>query len=199
MKKLRETAGDGTDIQRLEQLGLFIKDAGVSEGIVLDTSITRGLDYYTGVVFETFLDKLPGIGSVCSGGRYDNLAALYSKEQIPGVGSSIGLDRLQAALEELDQNKSGGRYADAAVSCLSAENTGKAQKTAEDFRREGINCEVFFDAKKVSEHYIAAEKKSIPWVIIPDYDSGKFTVRNIAARESRENIDLIAAVNIIKG
>ena len=64
-------------------------------------SIARGLDYYTGTVFETFLDALPTIGSVCSGGRYDNLAGLYTKQELPGIGASLGLDRLLAAMEEL--------------------------------------------------------------------------------------------------
>ena len=67
----------------------------------LDLSIARGLDYYTGTVLETFLDALPGIGSVCSGGRYDNLAALYTAEELPGIGALLGLDRLLAAMEEL--------------------------------------------------------------------------------------------------
>ena len=67
----------------------------------LDVSIARGLDYYTGTIFETFLDQLPGIGSVCSGGRYDNLAELYTNQELPGIGASLGLDRLLAAMEEL--------------------------------------------------------------------------------------------------
>ena len=71
------------------------------ERIKLDVSIARGLDYYTGTVFETFLDALPGIGSVCSGGRYDNLAELFTKQELPGIGASLGLDRLLAAMEEL--------------------------------------------------------------------------------------------------
>ena len=76
--------------------------AGVPEDRVrLDVSIARGLDYYTGTVFETFLDALPGIGSVCSGGRYDNLAGLFTDQELPGVGASLGLDRLLAAMEEL--------------------------------------------------------------------------------------------------
>ena len=82
--------------------------AGVAGGrrarrtrLQLDVSIARGLDYYTGTVFETFLDDLPGIGSVCSGGRYDNLAELYTKQELPGIGASLGLDRLLAAMEEL--------------------------------------------------------------------------------------------------
>src|SRR4029077_19747925 len=71
------------------------------ERLRLDVSIARGLDYYTGTVYETFLDDLPTIGSVCSGGRYDNLAALYTSQELPGIGASLGLDRLLAAMEEL--------------------------------------------------------------------------------------------------
>ena len=67
----------------------------------LDVGIARGLDYYTGTVFETTLDALPGIGSVCSGGRYDNLTAKFTKQVLPGIGASLGLDRLLAAQEEL--------------------------------------------------------------------------------------------------
>ncbi len=76
--------------------------AGVATArLHLDVSIARGLDYYTGTVIETFLDQLPQIGSVCSGGRYDDLASLYTKERLPGIGASLGLDRLLAALDEL--------------------------------------------------------------------------------------------------
>ena len=81
--------------------------AGASAGGVpierlnIDVSIARGLDYYTGTIVETFLGQLPNIGSVCSGGRYDDLAGTYTKQQLPGIGASLGLDRLLAALEEL--------------------------------------------------------------------------------------------------
>ena len=67
----------------------------------VDVSIARGLDYYTGTVYETFLDDLRDIGSCCSGGRYDDLASLYTKQDLPGVGASLGVDRLLAAMEEL--------------------------------------------------------------------------------------------------
>ena len=89
-------AGDG--IRRLEELLSAVSKAGIPDGmIVLDLSIARGLDYYTGTVYETFLTDMPKIGSVCSGGRYDNLAGLYTKQSLPGVGASLGLDRLLAA------------------------------------------------------------------------------------------------------
>jgi len=78
--------------------GQLVEVAAVSgavpERFRIDLSICRGLDYYTGTIYETFLLDLPGIGSVCSGGRYDNLAGLYTKQALPGVGASLGLDRL---------------------------------------------------------------------------------------------------------
>src|SRR5437867_125898 len=93
-------AADG--IVRVRELLDVTRAAGVpEERLRLDLAIARGLDYYTGTVYETFLDDLPGIGSVCSGGRYDNLASLYTKQVLPGVGASLGLDRLLAAMEEL--------------------------------------------------------------------------------------------------
>ena len=198
LEKCKAAAGEGDDTKRLEELRRFMKDAGISDCFALDPSITRGLDYYTGIVYETFLDKLPGIGSVCSGGRYDNLSGLYSKENIPGVGSSIGLDRLQAALEELEDAGNCTGYADAAVVCLSEDDAGKAQVSAERFRMLGLNIEVFLEVKKTSQQFMLAEKKGIPWAVIPDYAAGCFTLRNIAGRENRDNVDFETAAAIIK-
>ena len=98
-------AGNSLGEEGVARLGEIIRGAaagGVSGGkLKLDVAIARGLDYYTGAIFETFLDDLPSIGSVCSGGRYDNLAALFTKQELPGIGASLGLDRLLAAMEEL--------------------------------------------------------------------------------------------------
>jgi histidyl-tRNA synthetase len=89
-------------VERMSVLLTAVAAAGVqSERVRFDVSIARGLDYYTGTVFETTLDDRPAIGSVCSGGRYDNLADLYTNQQLPGIGGSLGLDRLLAAMEEL--------------------------------------------------------------------------------------------------
>src|SRR5207244_10025522 len=93
-------AAEGT--ARLQQLIDVTKAAGVPEdSLRLDLSIARGLDYYTGTIYETFLTDKPDIGSICSGGRYDNLANKFTKQQLPGVGASLGLDRLLAAMEEM--------------------------------------------------------------------------------------------------
>ncbi len=89
-------------VSRLAELARAVQAAGVSpKHLRIDASIARGLDYYTDTVYETLLNDLPGIGSVCSGGRYDNLAGLYTSRELPGVGASLGLDRLLAALQEL--------------------------------------------------------------------------------------------------
>jgi histidyl-tRNA synthetase len=197
LRRLGDAAGKGPETERLSLLLRYMRDTGTEASFTLDPSITRGLDYYTGVVFETFLNKLPAIGSVCSGGRYDNLAGLYSKEQICGVGSSIGLDRLQAALEELGRKPDSGAAAAAAIACTGEEDSGKSQALAEQLRREGIPCEVFLEPKKLSAQFVLAEKKGIPWVIIAG-EGGKCTLRNIAGRESREDLSLGEAALVIK-
>ncbi|MFT5303520.1 MAG: histidyl-tRNA synthetase, partial [Mariniblastus sp.] len=90
-------------VKELSQIITATSAVGITdENLKIDVSIARGLDYYTGTIVETFLDDLPSIGSVCSGGRYDNLAGLYTKQKLPGIGASLGLDRLLAAMEKLD-------------------------------------------------------------------------------------------------
>jgi histidyl-tRNA synthetase len=189
---LTEAAGPGPDTERLQSLRGFMNDTGAAETFVLDPSITRGLDYYTGVVYETFLDKVPGIGSVCSGGRYDNLTGLYSKEAIPGVGSSIGLDRLQAALEEPEANT----WTTAAIICQNEGEAGRLQALAELFRGEGISCDVFPEPKKLSQQFVLAEKKGIAWALIPG--EGGITLRNIVTRENREGLSVSQAAAALK-
>ena len=106
LARLESLVGDAaigvTGVAALREIVAGAAAAGVpAERLVLDHSIARGLDYYTGIVLESFLDDLPSLGSVCSGGRYDNLAGLYTKQPLPGVGASLGIDRLLAGLEEL--------------------------------------------------------------------------------------------------
>jgi histidyl-tRNA synthetase len=189
--------GPCAESERLSLIRRFMIDTGTADSFVLDPSITRGLDYYTGIVYETFLKDLSGIGSVCSGGRYDDLAGLYSKEKLSGVGSSIGLDRLIAALDSLGRLSGRGSYAQAAVACVREEDGGASQALAQRLRDGGINCEVFLEAKKLPQQYMAAEKKGIPWMIIPG-DRGGLTLRNLAARENREGLALEAIMELIK-
>ncbi|MDR2185605.1 MAG: histidine--tRNA ligase [Treponema sp.] len=201
--------GESPGAERLKLLRRFMKDTGTEASFVLDPSITRGLDYYTGVVFETFLDKLPEIGSVCSGGRYDDLAGLYSREKLSGVGASIGLDRLIAALESLGAAEARSSYAPLAVACLREEDGGLYQALAARFRMADIPCEVFPDPRKLTQQFMLAEKKGARWMVIPGTSGGAaapdapgieggLTLRNLSRRENRENLPVQEIINIIK-
>ncbi len=188
--------GPAADTQRLRDIHAYMTETGIASSFVLDPSITRGLDYYTGVVYETFLDDLPSIGSVCSGGRYDNLAGLYMKDRVPGVGSSIGLDRLMAGLEQLGKNTVKNSFSDAVVFCQDEAAMGVYQKTAAAFRAQGIACEVFPDAKKMPQQYAWAEKKSIEWGLTVEA-SGRFSLKNLLTRAIHQDLPVEAAAALI--
>lgn len=136
-------------LTRLKQLIAYAK-AGISEScgcrLLIDLSIARGLGYYTGVVFETTMDALPGFGSVASGGRYNNLAQRFAARELPGVGGSIGLDRLLAGIEEL-----GLLTQTAAASVMVAvagENArGYALRIVRLLREGGISTDIGLQAK----------------------------------------------------
>ncbi|MDR2793877.1 MAG: histidine--tRNA ligase [Treponema sp.] len=206
------TSPDGTSAEsgRLASLRKYMlqnaADGGAAGGggadsFILDPSITRGLDYYTGIVYETFLNDMPEIGSICSGGRYDNLARLYSKESISGVGSSIGLDRLIAALEALGKPEPKASYARVAVACVKETDAGAYQALASRFRNVGLACEVFFTEEKLTKQYMAAEQRGIRWLVIPPVENplqGKLVLRNLTARENSEAVSVEEAVARLK-
>ncbi|MCI0700783.1 MAG: ATP phosphoribosyltransferase regulatory subunit, partial [Planctomycetia bacterium] len=182
-----EKATEG--IRRLRELLDVAKTAGIPDGrIKIDLSICRGLDYYTGTIYETFLTDLPGIGSVCSGGRYDNLASKYTKQVLPGVGASLGLDRLIAAMEELKHPLLTGQTTPAQVLVVNfdANRLGDYQRSARELRAAGISVEVYPDAKKVGQQLAFAEKRGFKLAVIAgdrEFATGVWNVKNLAKRE----------------
>ncbi len=196
----RLAGGPSAHSRRLREIRAMMEATGIAETFVLDPSITRGLDYYTGVVYETFLNRLPSIGSVCSGGRYDNLAGLYMKEEISGVGSSIGLDRLIAGLEQLDMLDHKKSHLQVEVFCLDSALAIHYQKIASRLREAGISCEVFPEPKKITAQYTMAEKKGVPYgILIKEDDAARsvLTLKNLATREQFESISLEEAMRLI--
>ena len=183
LEKLETLSGGRNESsERMREIYQLLSSLGIEKSFVFDPSITRGLDYYTGIVYETFLDDLPSIGSVCSGGRYNNLASLYMKEQLPGVGSSIGLDRLLAALEEL---KSPLLEKTEAAEVLIIPETGKvsdALNEAEKLRSNGLSTDVYLipDAK-MKKIYAYAEAKEIPYMLT--FKEGNAEVKDLTTRE----------------
>jgi histidyl-tRNA synthetase len=176
-------------IRRLRELLAVAKTAGVPAGrFKIDLSIARGLDYYTGTIYETFLTDLPGIGSVCSGGRYDNLASKYTKQVLPGVGASLGVDRLVAAMEELKHPWLTGQTTPAQVLVVNfdAARIGDYQRIARELRAAGVNAEVYPDAKKVGQQLAYAEKRGFKLAVIAgpaEFDAGVWKLKDLAKRE----------------
>jgi len=195
LDRITELSGGQSEMsERMRLLGRFMDDTGTADSFTLDPSITRGLDYYTGVVFETFLTGLPEIGSICSGGRYDNLCGLYAKKAVSGVGASIGLDRMIAAMESLDKLPRTPGFAPLAVACIGQEHSGKCQALADTIRAHNIPCGVFVEGSgdALVKQYMAAEKCGIRWLIIPGQDplTDPLTVRDIAERKNRAGLSL---------
>ncbi|MGL6194909.1 MAG: histidine--tRNA ligase, partial [Thermoguttaceae bacterium] len=147
-------------ISELDFLLRSLREAGVTDGrVVIDVSIARGLDYYTGTIYETFLNELPQIGSVCSGGRYDNLAGLYTKQELPGVGASLGLDRLLAALEQLNRIEKAATPASVFIPYFVESLYGEYLKLATNLRQNGIGVEVYPEFKKLGVQLKYADRK----------------------------------------
>jgi histidyl-tRNA synthetase len=176
-------------VRRLRELLKVAKTAGIpEERIRIDLSIARGLDYYTGTIYETFLLDKPDIGSVCSGGRYDNLAELYTRQKLPGVGASLGLDRLLAAMEELNLLPKVATPAPVLLVQFSADRIGDYQKMARSLRSQGIGVEVYPDAKKIGQQLQYAEKRGFRAALIagPDeFAQGVWKIKDLAKREEK--------------
>ncbi len=167
---------------RLRELYSLLEEIGMSDAIVIDPSITRGLDYYTGIVYETFVDALPSIGSVCSGGRYDNLTGLYMKEAVTGVGSSIGLDRLIAALEELNHPLVLNQASTDVIIFQDGKSAiARSSSVAQELRAAQIRVDQFLEPKKMGAQFKYAEQNSIPYGLFI-HEDGSLTLRNLKNR-----------------
>ena len=158
-------------LANLRELFNTVAACGLPEGRVsLDVSIARGLDYYTGTIYETLLGDLPGIGSVCSGGRYDNLAEKFTSQQLPGVGASLGLDRMLAAMEELGMTNSASTPAPVLITMFESERLNDYVKMSRTLRSNGIGAEVYPEAKGLGKQMKYANKKGFSVALIAGAD-----------------------------
>ncbi len=183
-----EKAAAGID--RLQNIYQGAIAAGVPHRrLKLDVSIARGLDYYTGVIFETTLDDLPGIGSVCSGGRYDNLAELYTKQHLPGIGASLGLDRLLAAMEQLQLLPTASTPAPVFIAYFDPAHRDDYLRLATNLRRAGIGVEVYPDAKKLGAQlkYAAAHGFAIALIAGgSEWSEARCQLKVLASKETEQ-------------
>lgn len=169
----------------LDELKFVYEDIlslGVSpDNIKINLSITRGLDYYTGSVFETFFKEYREIGSICSGGRYDSLANNFTKSKLPGVGMSIGLTRLFYQLQELNLVKGKQNNFDCIIIPMKGYEKN-AVKLMNDLRSSSVRCMSYLEDDKLKKKFNYADKLSVKYVIIigqDEVEQNKFTLRNM--------------------
>ncbi len=173
---------------QLRQVVSALEAAGVPNSRVrLDVSIARGLDYYTGTIYETFLDALPDIGSICSGGRYDNLAGLYTRTSLPGVGASLGLDRLLAAMEEVNMVEKASTPAEVFMVYFDAERLNDYLKLAADLRAAGLRVELYGEPKKIGQQLKYADRRGHSLAVVAgsrEFESGTCQLKNLRSGKS---------------
>lgn len=167
---------------------------------MIDLTIARGLDYYTGTVYETFLNDYKQIGSVCSGGRYDNLADYYTDKPLPGVGISIGLTRLFYQLNELDLLKVDKTSISDVLVVSMSDDISACLPVASAFRKEGIHTEVYMNNKKLKAKFKYADKLKIPYMAIigeEEVKSGTVSLKNLLTGE-QNTMTVLEAVQVLK-
>ncbi len=177
-------------VSELREVLVVLQALGVPEkNYAINFSIARGLDYYTGTVYETTLDDFPQIGSICSGGRYENLAGHYTKSKLPGVGISIGLTRLFFQLREAGIVSTADSSVDALVGLMDESRLPESLAIAQLLRAGGINTEVQLEPKKLAKQFQYADKAGIRFMVLLGEDEaarGVVTVKDLRRQEQFE-------------
>ncbi|MCD8091149.1 MAG: histidine--tRNA ligase [Clostridiales bacterium] len=190
-------------ISELEKVCEYLRMFGVEEeAFQIELTIARGLDYYTGTVYETMLNDYPSLGSVCSGGRYENLAEYYTKQRLPGVGVSIGLTRLFSQLKENKIIKSESKSLVKALVLPMDEGCAEfAVKAAGLLRESGIPSDIYYGGKGMKQKMKYANRSGIPYVLIIGENEVKenaAALKNMNTGE-QQTVSVAGAAEIIKG
>jgi histidyl-tRNA synthetase len=186
----------------LKEVLALIRDYGVPEAFfALNLSIARGLDYYTGTVYETTLNDHPGIGSICSGGRYENLAGQYTKSHLPGVGISIGLTRLYWQLRDAGLVSTAQSTVDVLVTQMDAAQLPAYLAVANELRAAGIATEVVLEGGKLGKQFKYADRAGIRFVLVLGEDEiakGVVTVKDLRREDQFEvsRADLVKTLRV---
>jgi histidyl-tRNA synthetase len=179
-----------TGVSELRDVLEMVRGLGVPESAyAINLSIARGLDYYTGTVFETTLDDHPQIGSICSGGRYEDLASNYTKSKLPGVGISIGVTRLFWQLQEAGLIDKAESSVQVLVGLLDESRLHDNLQIARELRAGGINTEVQLEARKLARQMQYADRAGIRFVAMVGEDEaarGAVTVKDMRRGEQFE-------------
>jgi histidyl-tRNA synthetase len=189
-------------ISELEQMIAFLEALGVPPRYYrIDVSMARGLEYYTGPIYETIVEEA-NVGSVTGGGRYDKLVGMFTERDIPATGTTIGIERLIVVMEEQNMFPPtvGNTAVQALVAVFNQDLLSESVRTAVALRQAGLNVQVYFDPDPLREQIGYAVSKGIPALVIvgPDEASaGKVTVRDLR-RKQQQTVALQAAAQVIK-
>jgi histidyl-tRNA synthetase len=188
-------------LQEMFSVMIHTKSLGVpAEFIRWDHTLARGLDYYTGPIFESVCTDLPHLGSLSGGGRYDRLVETFSKEKWPAVGTTLGLDRIQTALTQLNKFKTQPSTTQALIARFDSAGMSENLKIAAELRQAGVNVEIWYDDDRMKKQFAYADKQGIPLVIICGPDERKenaVAIKNLKTTEQRK-IPRVELVTVAK-
>lgn len=157
---------DQYEIKEIKEFVDLARMFGIyDKNLLFEPSLARGLDYYTGIIFEVFIPEVP-IGAVCAGGRYDDLSSLFCREQFSGVGVAFGFDRIVVAMEELGLFKNLTLNSQVLVTYFDLDTLPTSIKLLSGIQKSGINAEIYFEPAKITKQMKYADKKQIPFVVI---------------------------------
>jgi histidyl-tRNA synthetase len=204
-KGLAADAALKDEVLRLEktvQILNAVRPQGAKYNVVIDLSTARGLAYYTGIVFETTIDGMEALGSICSGGRYDGLVSRFLGEDqnVPGVGGSVGVDRLLAALVQISPPK----VSSAKIFIAMADEASDtyAFQIAHILRNHGISCDLATKDQKLGQQFRHASRLEIPFVITvgeTEVMSRTFAIKNMVSRDEKKDVPFADLVSTVEG
>ena len=188
-------------LQELKQVVTYVRAFGVPDSnFKVDLTIARGLDYYTGTVYETFLNEYRELGSVCSGGRYENLAEYYTDKKLPGVGVSIGLTRLFYKLNELNLIKAKKKSISDVLIIPMIEDLTVPIEIASELRKSDIKTEIYLNNKKLKAKFKYADKLEIPYVVVigeDEIEENKYKLKDMKTG-NEQLVDISQMIRILK-
>ncbi|BDR28234.1 histidine--tRNA ligase [Helicobacter suis] len=200
LKAYNSTLKEG--LEELEALFKLLLSLEINpDHFKIDFSIARGLGYYTGIVYETTLNQLTSLGSICSGGRYDNLSKSFSLKSFPGVGASIGLDRLLVALEELELIENKSTSARVLVVCMDASHFSYASQIAQNLRQSEINTELYPEIGKLKKPFGYANQKGHEFVVVlgeEEVQRETLTLKNMTTGVQFNHLSFLRVLAMVK-
>lgn len=199
LEQARDFYGNHQGIQELEELFSYLKGYGIPERYFqYDPSLARGLDYYTGPIFETVVEE-PRIGSITGGGRYDRLIGIFSGTEIPATGTSLGVERIIAVMEELNMFPENMEPPAHVLICHFPETRKDAIRLAAQLRKEGVRTDIYSGEKGLRAQIGYASDRGIPFVIIvgEEIKEGMVVLKNLREK-SQEILTVEKAIFNIK-